>query len=39
MVGVVVDIVVDGKIVRSDSNNRNLLNKVLKKRRRSTASR
>lgn len=38
MVGVVVDIVVDGEVVRSDSNNRSLLNKVLKERT-STAAR
>lgn len=38
MIGVVVDVVVNGEVVRSDSNNRSLLNKVLKERT-STASR
>ncbi|BDS06386.1 hypothetical protein NT6N_14260 [Oceaniferula spumae] len=38
MIGVVVDVLVDGVVVRSDSNNRNLLNKVLEDRT-NTASR
>ncbi len=38
MVGVVVDIVVGDEIVRSESNSKNLLNKVLKERS-NTASR
>ena len=38
MVGIVADIVVDGEIVRSESSNKNLLTKVLKKRRK-TATR
>ncbi len=32
MVGVVVDIVVDGEVVKTDSSNRSLLTKVLKER-------
>lgn len=38
MTGIVVDVIVDGEVVRTESSNRALLNKVLRERR-STASR
>lgn len=37
MVGIVVDIVVDGEIVRTESSNKNLLHKVLRARSRTAA--